>query len=185
MKRIFPAIKLRPQTPPIDKREIGDAAIPGERRIHTSSSAPPPQLGPLAHRVIILNRGSMPRKRTGRKWCNSSRPQCATSFEIARSLANNPSLGGGGGGWEMKYHQQLKYHQQITAGCPFTYFTRYQMETYAKRSSLYFPHHLALGDCKHDSNWGLTPLGHWQVYVFFQVALLIWLHSILARTFIK
>ena len=42
MKRIFPAVKLRPQTPPIDKREIGDAAIPGEHRIHTSPSAPPP-----------------------------------------------------------------------------------------------------------------------------------------------
>ena len=34
-------VKLRPQTPPIDKREIGDAVIPGERRIHTSPSAPP------------------------------------------------------------------------------------------------------------------------------------------------
>ena len=36
---------LRPQTPPIDKREIGligDAAIPGERRIHTFPSPPPP-----------------------------------------------------------------------------------------------------------------------------------------------
>ena len=42
MKRIFPAVKLGPQTPPIDKREIGDAAIPGERRIHTSHSAPHP-----------------------------------------------------------------------------------------------------------------------------------------------
>ena len=42
MKRIFPAVELRPQTPPTDKREIGDAAIPGERRIHTSPSAPPP-----------------------------------------------------------------------------------------------------------------------------------------------
>ena len=40
VKRIFPAVKLRPQTPPIEKREIGDAAIPGERRIHTSLSAP-------------------------------------------------------------------------------------------------------------------------------------------------
>ena len=49
MKRIFPAVELRPQTPPIDKREIGDAAIPEERRIHTSPSAPPPQLGPLAN----------------------------------------------------------------------------------------------------------------------------------------
>ena len=39
VKRIFPAVKLRPQTPPIDKREIGDAAIPGESRIHTSPSA--------------------------------------------------------------------------------------------------------------------------------------------------
>ena len=42
MNKIFPSVKLRPQTPPIDKREIGDAAIPGERRIHTSLSAPPP-----------------------------------------------------------------------------------------------------------------------------------------------
>ena len=42
MKRIFPAVKLRPQTPPIDKREIGDAVILGERRIHTSPSAPVP-----------------------------------------------------------------------------------------------------------------------------------------------
>ena len=33
----------------------------------------------LNHRVIILNRGSMPRKRTGRKWWNFSRPECATS----------------------------------------------------------------------------------------------------------
>ena len=38
-KRIFPAVKLSPQTPPIDKREIEDAAIPGERRIYTSPSA--------------------------------------------------------------------------------------------------------------------------------------------------
>ena len=29
---------ISPQTPPIDKREIGDAAIPGECRIHTSPS---------------------------------------------------------------------------------------------------------------------------------------------------
>ena len=53
VKRIFPAVKLCPQTPPIDKKEIGDATIPGERRIHTSPSAtnpppPHPQLGPLA-----------------------------------------------------------------------------------------------------------------------------------------
>ena len=39
---IFAAVKLRPQTPPIDKREIGDIAVPGERRIHTSPSALPP-----------------------------------------------------------------------------------------------------------------------------------------------
>ena len=31
-----------PQTPPIYKREIGEATIPWERKIHTSSSAPPP-----------------------------------------------------------------------------------------------------------------------------------------------
>ena len=52
MKRIFPAVKLRPLTPPIDKREIGDAAIPGERRIHTSPSAPL-QLGPLANERVV------------------------------------------------------------------------------------------------------------------------------------
>ena len=52
VKKIFPAVKLRPQTSHIDKREIGDAAIPGEIKIHTSPSAPPPpppQLGPLAN----------------------------------------------------------------------------------------------------------------------------------------
>ena len=53
------------------------------------------------HRVIILNRGSMPRKRTERKWCEFSRPECATSqrdaLETACSLANGPSWGGGGG----------------------------------------------------------------------------------------
>ena len=46
-------------------------------------------------RVIILNRGCMPRKRTGRKWCNFSRLQCAASLETTRSLANGPSWGGG------------------------------------------------------------------------------------------
>ena len=40
------------------------------------------------HRVIILTRGSMRRKRTGRKWCNSSRPQCATSQrDVTRDCA--------------------------------------------------------------------------------------------------
>ena len=48
-KRIFPAVKLRLQTLPIDKREIRDAAIPGEHRIHTSSSAP----GPLANERAV------------------------------------------------------------------------------------------------------------------------------------
>ena len=44
MKTIFPAVKLRPQTLPIHNREIGDAAIHGERRIHASPSglSPPP-----------------------------------------------------------------------------------------------------------------------------------------------
>ena len=42
-----------------------------------------------SHRVIILNRGSMPCKRMGRKWCNSSRPQ---TLETARSLATGPSM---------------------------------------------------------------------------------------------
>ena len=35
------------------------------------------------HMVKILNRGSMPCKRTGRKWCKSSRSQCATSQLIS------------------------------------------------------------------------------------------------------
>ena len=34
------------------KREIGDAAIPGERRIHISPS-PPPQLGSLANEHAV------------------------------------------------------------------------------------------------------------------------------------
>ena len=34
-------VKHRPQTPSINKREIGDAAIRGERRIHTFSSYHP------------------------------------------------------------------------------------------------------------------------------------------------
>ena len=41
-------VELHPETPPIDKRVIGNAAIPGERRIHTTPS-PPPQLGLLAN----------------------------------------------------------------------------------------------------------------------------------------
>ena len=51
--KIFPAVKLRPQTPLIDKREIGDAAIPGKRRIHTSTSAPLSQLGPLVNESAV------------------------------------------------------------------------------------------------------------------------------------
>ena len=40
------------------------------------------------HRVIILNRGSMHRKRTGKKWCNSSRPQCVSSQrDVTRDCA--------------------------------------------------------------------------------------------------
>ena len=39
---IFSAIKPLPKTRPIDKREIGDAVIPGKCRIHTSPLAPPP-----------------------------------------------------------------------------------------------------------------------------------------------
>ena len=53
MKRIFPAVKLRPQTPPMDKREIGNAAIPGELRMHTFPSAPPPNKGPLANERAV------------------------------------------------------------------------------------------------------------------------------------
>ena len=62
VKKIFLAVMLRPQTPHIDKREIRDAAIHGERRIHTSPSAPPPKkkkkkkkkkLGPLANKRAV------------------------------------------------------------------------------------------------------------------------------------
>ena len=51
----FPPIKLRPQTLPIDKREIGDTAIPGDGRIHNSPSAPSPQLGPLPNERSVLS----------------------------------------------------------------------------------------------------------------------------------
>ena len=55
VKRIFSFVKRRPQTPPIDKREIGYTAISGERRIYTSPSAPspPPQLLPLAIEIAV------------------------------------------------------------------------------------------------------------------------------------
>ena len=55
MKRIFPAVKLRPQTPPIDKREIGNAAIPwGRQNIYLSLSPPNhPQLGKLANEHAV------------------------------------------------------------------------------------------------------------------------------------
>ena len=40
------------------------------------------------HRVIILNRGSMLRKRTERNWCKFSRPECATSQrDVTRDCA--------------------------------------------------------------------------------------------------
>ena len=49
----------------------------------------------------MLNRGNMPRKRTGRKWWNSSRPQCATSRRHSRLRAHwlMALVGGVGGGW--------------------------------------------------------------------------------------
>ena len=53
VKRIFLAVKLRPQNPPIDKRETGNAEIPEERRIHTSPSDSPSQLGPLANERAV------------------------------------------------------------------------------------------------------------------------------------
>ena len=50
----------------------------------------------INHRVIILNSGSMPRKRTGRKRCKFSLPECATlQRDVTR--ANGPSWGLGGG----------------------------------------------------------------------------------------
>ena len=57
------------------------------------------------HIVIILNRGSMPRKRTGRKWCKFSPTRMCnvTAWRHSRlraPLANGPSWGGGGRGAE-------------------------------------------------------------------------------------
>ena len=53
------------------------------------------------HRVIILNSRSMPRKRTRKKWCKFSRPECSTSqSDVTRDcalLANCPSWEGGWG----------------------------------------------------------------------------------------
>ena len=54
-----------------------------------------------SYRVLILNRGSRPRKRTGRNWCKfydqNVQRHSVTSLETARSLSNGPSWGGGGG----------------------------------------------------------------------------------------
>ena len=50
------------------------------------------------HTVIILNRGSIPPKRTGRKWWNYSRPQCAAwRHSTLRAHWLMALLGGGGG----------------------------------------------------------------------------------------
>ena len=42
VKRIFPAVKLCPQTPRTDQREKGDAAIPGGTQNTYFSLSPPP-----------------------------------------------------------------------------------------------------------------------------------------------
>ena len=55
VKRIFSAAKLRPQTPLIDKREIGDIAIHGESSIHTSPSGQPPP-PPMSAQSRVMSR---------------------------------------------------------------------------------------------------------------------------------
>ena len=51
----------------------------------------------LNHRVIILLERACLHTKIGRNLCEFSRPECSTSHETARSLANGPSWGGGGG----------------------------------------------------------------------------------------
>ena len=46
-----PAVKLRPQTPPIDKREIGDAAIPGGTQSTYFSLSPAPSPPPTTRAI--------------------------------------------------------------------------------------------------------------------------------------
>ena len=54
VKRIFPAVKLRPQTPPIDKREIKDAAIfCGNAEYILLPQPPTPNLGPSANERTV------------------------------------------------------------------------------------------------------------------------------------
>ena len=70
VKRIFFFVELRPQTPPINKREIGDAAIAGERRIH---AAPLPQLRPLSNEHAVSSDVTLRTLRSGRIASLSSR----------------------------------------------------------------------------------------------------------------
>ena len=51
----------------------------------------------LNHRVIILLERACLHTKIGRNLCEFSRPECSTSHETARSLANGPSWGGGRG----------------------------------------------------------------------------------------
>ena len=97
MKRIFPAVKLRPQTPPIDKREIGDAAIPGERRIHTSPAAPlPSQLGLLANeRAISSDFKALIEQHLGRKGIGND------TRDVLYLIAKSPWIGDN----NYKYHE--------------------------------------------------------------------------------
>ena len=97
---IFSAVRLHPQTPSIDKREIGDAAIPGDAECILLLQPPPPssQLGPLAneravssdvrcdvahfgreklhHFLPVLSRGMLPLFNIMTLWPVFSMPRC-------------------------------------------------------------------------------------------------------------
>ena len=60
-------------------------------------------------RVIILLQKACLYNRIGRNWGKFSWPECATSLETARSLINDPSGAGGGGGGEFPGNCSVSY----------------------------------------------------------------------------
>ena len=85
MKRIFPAVKLLTQTSPIDKREIGDAAIPGERRIRTSPS--PSKLGPLTNERSVSSDVTL-----WRRTFRSGKIASVSSYSFVKAYALSSSI---------------------------------------------------------------------------------------------
>ena len=94
------------------------------------------------HRVIILLERACLHNRIGRNWCKFSRPECATSLETRRSLANDPS----GGGTEGEFpgncsvsYLSFVYGRSLTAG-KILFTGKQTCSLYLENDSVMAPH---------------------------------------------